>query len=103
MKELVSKHTKGYEQDGRIVEWDVVCKALNRSAEDCQEKWREVDIQCSRKGPYKAVEDALIRQRVSEHTSAGDKRVRGEVWQQLERELGRPARYIRNRWKTALC
>ena len=101
LKESVQKY---YSINGHSsVEWSKIAMNLHRTEEDCIQRWKEIStVVTSRKGVYQVEEDALILVRVKEHFDKGEKRVTGEAWRQIGLELGRPARFVKQRWKTAL-
>ena len=73
--------------------WDEVSKLMNRSPLNCQAKWNIMQYKKMKKGPFTAEEDAIIKQRVAEWGDKGN-----GLWVSLEKELGRSAKDINNRW-----
>ena len=100
--ELVLQHTMtSARKCGKAeVRWGPVSHALNRTKRDCINKVTSLHNATLRRGPFSEEEDALILQRRAEWEKAGDG-LRG-LWKALEEEIGKPAKYIRERWATVL-
>ena len=75
------------------IDWKAVGKELGRVSMDCAHKWRPIEL-AKRTNSFTPQDDALIVQREMEW---GDRGV--GLWAALEKEMGRPSRNIRNRWK----
>lgn len=83
-----------------VINWAVVSQHLNRPEQECREKWQYICASRVKKGPYKQEEDDIIIVRIKEHMeSTGSETIGNELWEALEKELGRPAKNIRLRWK----
>ena len=64
-------------KDGKAeVQWGPVSHALNRTKQDCWNKFRLLRYAKLRKGPFNEEEDALILQRKAEWEEAGERVVR---------------------------
>jgi hypothetical protein len=87
--------------DGEKIDWEHIVEKLHRSPRACQQKWdtyqRSLRTKFLKKGPFSPQEDAVIIERVS----GWDKSKKG-LWVGLERELGRAACNITNRWRKVL-
>ena len=127
----MNKHKSG-PKGKRIIDWGSVASELRRNELDCKVKWNALcNATRARKGPYKVEEDQLIVNKVQEYfkntsgssssssssnggssSSSNDVPcssidpvtafVSNEVWDDLERTMGRPAKNIRLRWKITL-
>lgn len=90
---------------GRLcINWQLVSQSLNRPEQDCRERWQYICATRVKKGPYKQEEDEVILQRMTEYTAGGGdlEAIGNDIWEWLEKELGRPAKNIRMRWKASL-
>ena len=77
--------------------WEAVSLVMNRSVTECIHKWNNMQDSIKKKGNYTADEDALILQRVAEWGNKGN-----GLWIRLEKELGRPAKHVAQRFKFVL-
>jgi len=77
----------------QYVDWTAVGKELGRVPSDCSHKWKPI-AHAKRTNSFTAQDDALILLREKEW---GNKGV--GLWASLEKELKRPERNIRRRWK----
>ena len=100
--ELVPQHmiTSARKGGKAEVQWGPVSHALNRTKQDCKDKFTSLHNATLRRGPFSEEEDALILQRRAEWEKAGSA-LRG-LWAALKEEMGRPARSIRARWAGVL-
>jgi len=90
---IEKKRKKGVTQD--ITDWKTIGKILKKAPVECVRKWNKIESTVSKIGPFTDAEDTLIKQRVSE--------IKGqEVWVALQKELGRSAGVIRQRWFSCL-
>lgn len=74
------------------IDWKAIGSLLDRPPVDCANKWRGVQANKLKTGPYTTEEDALILNRVAEW---GDQR--SGLWTSLEKEMGRSARNLLSR------
>ena len=79
------------------IKWRTISQQLNRTAKECQKKWKTIHIRKLNKRPITTEEDAIILQRVAEWD---DRRI--GLWTSLERELGKSADRIKMRWQKTL-
>ena len=100
LERLVAKHRiEPYWSDGikamtrARVDWIAIGKELGRVPRECSDKWQPIAL-AMRTNTFTPQDDALIVQREMEW---GDRGV--GLWAALEKEMGRPSRNIRNRWK----
>lgn len=76
------------------VDWTAVGKEMKRVPHDCNAKWKPIALAKIMNAPFSAADDALILRREKEW---GDRGV--GLWAALEKEMQRPSRNIRRRWK----
>lgn len=76
------------------INWQAVSAQLDRTPEECQERWRGLQSTKLKMGPFTPEEDALIAERVAKYAE----RRRG-LWPSLQKDLGRSARNILARWR----
>jgi len=103
---IEKKRKKGVTQD--ITDWKTIGKLLKKAPVECVRKWNKIESTVSKIGPFTDAEDTvskigpftdaedtLIKQRVSA--------IKGqEVWVALQKELGRSAGVILQRWFSCL-
>lgn len=78
------------------IDWSTIGARLNRIPSSCCTTWIGLQHSTMKQGSFTAEEDALITRGVAEW---GDKRGKG-LWVILQKEMGRPAKTILERWKT---
>ena len=101
---LVREHSRPPKHDNGsgaqiAVDWDAVGLALNRTYKDVQDKWkiitRAAKTSTLKKGQFSRQEEEIILRRAAEWMAAGKSR---GLWPALEKELGRSAANIRNKY-----
>lgn len=97
---LVQKHTiEPYWSDGikamtqQRTDWTAIGKELDRMPKECADKWHPIAF-AKRTNTFTAQDDALILRREKEWGNRGV-----GLWASLEKEMKRPERNIRKRWK----
>ena len=90
---IETKRNKGITQE--ITDWKTIGARLKKPPVECVRRWNKIESAVSKTGPFTDSEDALIKQRVSENKGQG-------VWAALQREMGRSAGVIRQRWFSCL-
>ena len=78
-------------------DWTAIGRELDRVPKDCFVKYKSIQNSKFKKGRFTAQEDALICQRVDEWGDKGN-----GLWAALEKEMGRVANNIRQRWGDVL-
>lgn len=90
---IEKKRSKGITQE--ITDWKTIGGRLKKPPVECVRRWNKIESAVSKTGPFTDAEDALIKQRVAQNKGQG-------VWAALQREMGRGAGVIRQRWFSCL-
>lgn len=100
LERLVDKHTIEPHWRDRLkamtqqrVDWTAIGKELNRVPRECCDKWQPIAL-AKRTNTFTPQDDALILRREKEWGDRG-----AGLWAALEKEMKRPERNIRRRWK----
>ena len=78
----------------QYIDWQAIGRELGRIPKKCSNKWNVLEKAQLANPPFSRQDDALIVRREREW---GDRGV--GLWAALEKEMGRPSRNIRKRWK----
>ena len=92
---VIPSHLKAMAQER--TDWKAIGNALGRVAQDCKNRYKNIQWRQMKKGPFTAEEDALICQRVKEWGDKGK-----GLWVALQKEMDRAGGIIRLRWHLTL-